>query len=267
MGRAYAVASGKGGVGKTVTAAALGSTLAAAGASVAVVDADLGMANLAPTLGVDEAGPTVHDVLAGDATVPEATRAGPNGLVVVPGATDLDAFVRGDPAGLTDVVDTLAATHDHVFVDTGAGLSTDSVAAVRAADETLLVTTPARESVADAARTCAAAARVDRPVSGVVVTGADEADGVAERLDPPVLGTVPTDLAVETAVAAGVPLADHAPGSPADRAYRALARTLTGVDVADPPAAPTGADDDPATAETDGGRRRGGLLARLLAFA
>ncbi|MFD1595558.1 AAA family ATPase, partial [Haloplanus litoreus] len=53
MGRVYAVASGKGGVGKTTTVANLGAVLAEAGHETVLVDVDLGMGNLAGALGID----------------------------------------------------------------------------------------------------------------------------------------------------------------------------------------------------------------------
>ena len=147
MGRVYAVASGKGGVGKTTTVANLGTALATAGHDVAVVDCDLAMANLGPALGVDRTGTTLHDVLAGTAPLDAAVHEGPRGLAVVPGATDLAAFARADPDRLSSVLATLRERHDFVLVDTGAGLNTDNVAPLSVADAVLLVSTPDRPAL------------------------------------------------------------------------------------------------------------------------
>jgi len=67
MATVYAVASAKGGVGKTTTTAAVATLLADSGADVVAIDADLGMANLAESVGVTPGGITLHDVLAGAA--------------------------------------------------------------------------------------------------------------------------------------------------------------------------------------------------------
>ncbi|MFB6198196.1 MAG: AAA family ATPase, partial [Halobacteriaceae archaeon] len=56
-GHVLAIASGKGGVGKTTTAAALGACIASAGRSCIVVDADLGMADLGAIVGINSDGP------------------------------------------------------------------------------------------------------------------------------------------------------------------------------------------------------------------
>jgi len=61
----FAIASGKGGVGKTTTAVNLGAALARAGFQVAIVDVDLGMANLGAFVGLTAPRATIHDVLAG----------------------------------------------------------------------------------------------------------------------------------------------------------------------------------------------------------
>lgn len=70
-GHVYAVAGGKGGVGKTTSAINLGAALRAAGHDTIVVDADLAMANLGSMVDV-RSGPTLHDVLASEAALHEA---------------------------------------------------------------------------------------------------------------------------------------------------------------------------------------------------
>ena len=108
MGQVYAIAGGKGGVGKTTTTANLAAAFAAAGYDAIAVDADLAMANLGPMMGVDPgAGPTIHDVLAGEAALEDAIRTTDHGVDVVPGDRSLDGFAAADPAGLRGVVDAL----------------------------------------------------------------------------------------------------------------------------------------------------------------
>ncbi|TKX78428.1 cobyrinic acid ac-diamide synthase, partial [Halorubrum sp. SD626R] len=92
MATVYAVASAKGGVGKTTTTAAIATILADAGADVVAVDADIGMANLAGAVGVEPGETTLHDVLSGRADPLDAVREGPAGLRVVPGAAAPDAY-------------------------------------------------------------------------------------------------------------------------------------------------------------------------------
>ncbi|MFC6826807.1 cell division ATPase MinD [Halopelagius fulvigenes] len=263
MGRVYAVVSAKGGVGKTTTTTNLAAALAAAGADVAVVDGDLGMANLAGALGVVPTEPTLHDVLAGEADVTEATQEGPHGMAVVPGATDLDAFARADPEGLRAVLSELADRHEYVLLDTGAGLSNDTVVPLTYVDEALLVSTTGRDALGDTEKTRQVAVRLDVPVAGAVLTRADPEDPnvatVEEQLDAEILRAIPDEPVVRRAGDAGEPLTTFAPGSPAAAAYRALAADLTGESVPQPDAAPDEAreeggstdDADPADADAD----------------
>ncbi|AXG05825.1 hypothetical protein DU500_04885 [Haloplanus rubicundus] len=258
--RVYAVASGKGGVGKTTTVANLGAVLAAGGHETVVVDADLGMGNLAGALGVDaDEGPTVHDVLAGRATAAEARREGPVGLGVLPASDSLDDFGAANPSNLTALLDGLdEAGAEVVLVDTSAGLSHDSVEPLRIADEVLLVSTPERGALGDTAKTRDVAGRFGTPMAGAVVTriaSDTDLDAVADRLGVPIRGSIPDDPAVSAAAEGGDPLVVAAPDAPATDAYRRLAVDLTG----DGSLAPTepadeddGADTDDPSAPADG---------------
>ena len=241
----YAVASAKGGVGKTTTTAALATILAESGADVVAVDADIGMANLAGVLGIDIGETTVHDVLAGRADPFDALHDGPAGLRVVPGETDLDAYAEADPSGIRDVVAAFDGV-DYVFVDAGAGLSHDSSLPLALADETLLVSTSERGALGDTEKTRQLTERLGGSVAGAALTRVDpadpESDLVEELLDAPILGRIPEDDAISRAGRAGEPLATFAPTAPATVAYRELARKLTGASIADP-AEPEGEED------------------------
>ncbi|WP_239640418.1 cell division ATPase MinD [Halogeometricum pallidum] len=254
MGRVYAVVSAKGGVGKTTTTTNLAAALAASGAAVAVVDGDLGMANLAGSLGVDSVGATLHDVLAGEVDLADATRKGPHGMTVVPGSPDLDAFARADPEGLRDVLEELRDQHDYVLLDTGAGLSNDTVVPLTYVDEALLVSTTGRDALGDTEKTRQVAERLDIHVAGAVITRVDpdspQNAAVEETLRTTVLSSIPDSDVVRDAGDAGEPLTTYAPGSSAAAAYRALAADLTGESVRKREA--DGADETEATDKIDG---------------
>ena len=226
-GYVCAVASGKGGVGKTTAAANVATTLEEEGYDVVVADADLGMANLATTLNV-ESDVSIHEVLAGDATVSDALTDAEHGVAVIPGDRTLEAFADADPAGLKTVIRTLRNAYDVVIVDTGAGLSHETTVPLGLADGVVLVTTPDDVAVGDTVKTAELADRVGGDVLGVVVnrarTGAD-AEGIAERVGVPLLAVVPDDApATETE-----PLVLAASDSPAADAFRAVTDLLVDV--------------------------------------
>ena len=244
MPTVYAVASAKGGVGKTTTAAGLATALAAAGESVVVVDGDVGSPALADTLGVSPGAVTLHDVLAGRAEPAAAVVDGPTGLRVVPGDPSLEAFAAADPAGLEAVV-TAFEDASSVVVDTSAGLTHATARVLALADETLLVTTSDPRSVTATETTRVLTTRLGGHVAGTVLVraGNEDEDGETaesggdsetaesrslEGLETPVLARVPEDSTVDAAVTAGESLVAFDPSAPASVAYRRLAATLTG---------------------------------------
>jgi septum site-determining protein MinD len=261
-GHIYALAGGKGGVGKTTSTVNLGAALRAAGHDVVVVDADLAMANLGAMVPLPS-GPTLHDVLAGDASLHEAlvwlpsdgppTRSPPDEgpyLVAVPGSRSLDAFADADPGGLNGVLRSLADAADFVVCDTGAGLSHESAVPLGVADGVVVVTTPDPVAIADAKKTIDFAERAGGTVVGAVLTYADEETDVsmlADELGVGMLAVVP-----ETDAAGDEPLVETAPESYAADAYERLAATLA---ERGDPGAGSFADSDlasqPDTAESD----------------
>jgi septum site-determining protein MinD len=228
----YAIASGKGGVGKTTTAIALAACAGAADRSVVVVDADLGMADIATFLGLDEAGPTLHDVLAGDADVDAALRAA-DGFDVLPAGTTLEGYAAAEPTGLGDVVAELRDRYDVVILDAGAGLSHDTVLPLGLADDIVLVSTPDDVSIVDTDKTREMAERVGGRLRGVVLTKAVDTDleGLSRGIDVPLLGVVPQDDAVTEAAGATEAVPAFAPDSPAGTAYMDVAADLFEVPV------------------------------------
>ncbi|WP_256296136.1 cell division ATPase MinD [Haloarchaeobius salinus] len=238
----YAIASGKGGVGKTTTTVNLGTALAGAGNRVVIVDVDLGMANLAGFVSLSPEDTTLHQVLAGEADVTDATYELADGIWAVPSGIELDSYASVKTENLREVVAELREQFDYVLLDVGAGVSHETVLPLGLADAVVLVSTPEPASVQDAQKTRDLADRAGGTIAGVVLTrtrpsGDIDHEGIAEKLDVPLLVTIPEDPTVRESVYAGTPLVVHEPKSPASRAYRYLAARLVGE--ADPEDRPT----------------------------
>ena len=127
--KTIAIASGKGGVGKTNVAVNLAVSLARMGRRVMLFDADLGLANADLLLGLRPIR-SLHDLVTGAVdTLEEILVEGPNGLLLVPSASGISNMANLSPAehaGLIRAFSTYDQPLDVLIVDTAAGLQ-DSV--------------------------------------------------------------------------------------------------------------------------------------------
>ncbi|ARS90115.1 MinD/ParA family ATP-binding protein [Natrarchaeobaculum aegyptiacum] len=259
----YAIASGKGGVGKTTTTVNLGTALAQAGERVAIVDTDLGMANLAGFVSLTPDATTLHDVLAGDASIEDATYRLADNIVAVPSGTDLDEYAETSPEGLREAVSDLRTEYDYVFLDVGAGISHETVLPLGLADEVIVVSTPEPASVQDSEKTIELTEHAGGTVAGLVVTRIHPDtdvtyDEIADRLGLSLLGAVPEDGAARESVYAGTPLVVYQPESAAAVAYRRIAADIAGIDTSTSSSnsSSNGADANGAGAQSTGEREQ-----------
>lgn len=241
--RLIAVASGKGGVGKTFLAIALAQALAERRRAVLLADADLGLANVDVQLGLDPAARDLGDVLAGRATLAEATPTHPAGFRVLPGRSGSGGLAGLGEQGVARLLALLRAAPglDEVVLDLGAGVGAAQRRLAAAADLLLVLVNAEPTSLTDAYAVLKLHARDAGPGGSAAVVANNVADAAAgarahAALDRacrgflgravPLLGAVRRDAKVPAAIRAQTPLLTRHPDCAAARDVRALAAAI-----------------------------------------
>ena len=247
MGRVIVVTSGKGGVGKTTSTAALGAALARMGRNVVVVDFDVGLRNLDLAMGAERR--VVFDlinVVQGTARLSQALvrdkRIQTLYLLPASQTRDKDALTED---GVAAIISELRAKFDWVICDSPAGIERGAALAMRYADEAIIVVNPEISSVRDADRIIGIldsktlkAERGERIEKHLLITRFHPArvargemlriDDVLEILSVPLLGVIPESEDVLRASNIGAPITICDQQSAATRAYTDVARRLIG---------------------------------------
>src|SRR6202140_49928 len=247
MAKVLVVTSGKGGVGKTTTTAALGAALAQAGQKVVVVDFDVGLRNLDLVMGAERR--VVFDlinVVQGIAKLPQALirdkRIETLWLLPASQTRDKDALTE---EGVGRVIKDLRAKFDWVICDSPAGIPRGATLAMRFADAAVIVTNPEVSSVRDSDRMIGLLdSKTERAEKGqrvekhILITRYDAARAargemlsiadVLEILSTPLLGIIPESEDVLRASNVGSPVTLNDATSAPARAYIDAARRLMG---------------------------------------
>lgn len=256
--KVFAIASGKGGVGKSSLTANLAIALAQAGRKVGLVDADIYGHSIPAMLGVADARPTQVD----DLIMPVPT---PSGVSVIsigmlkPRRDQVVAW-RGpmlDRALVQMLADVYWGDLDVLLLDLppGTGDIAISLGQHLPGAEVVVVTTPQEAAAEVAERAGTMASMMHQRVVGVVenmsylpcphctpegkehrleIFGTGGGERVAATLsqrfgyDVPLLGEVPLDVALREGGDAGKPIVESDPTSPAAAALRAVAERLGG---------------------------------------
>jgi len=247
MAKVLVVTSGKGGVGKTTSTAALGAALAKSGQNVAVVDFDVGLRNLDLVMGAERR--VVFDlinVVQGEAKLAQALirdkRIDTLSLLPASQTRDKDVLTQ---EGVQRVVGELREKFDWVICDSPAGIERGATLAMRHADVAVVVTNPEVSSVRDSDRIIGLldskterAERGERMEKHLLLTRYDPAragrgemlkvDDVLEILSIPLLGIIPESEEVLRASNVGAPVTLNNEASAPARAYMDAARRLIG---------------------------------------
>lgn len=240
--RILAVASGKGGVGKTNLAANMAVELSSRGHRVLLFDADLGLANVDVLFGLTPRR-NIQDVLRKTEGLREIIVQGPEGVSIIPassGVTELADLPAEHGRRLARELTELASEYDLLIVDAPAGIGGNVLRFCTMADQLVLVTTPEPTSVTDAYALVKVLRRqqAELPIRLVVnmVGHTDEGERVARAFGDitghflgrsvPYLGSLPWDTNVPVAVRRQKPFVTCYPNGRASVQLKQLTKTL-----------------------------------------
>src|SRR6478735_7435694 len=247
MTKVIVVTSGKGGVGKTTSTAALGAALAQSGQSVVVIDFDVGLRNLDLVMGAERR--VVYDlinVVQGTVKLPQALIRDKRveTLFLLPASQTRDKDALTDD-GVARVIAELREKFAWILCDSPAGIERGATLAMRHADAAIVVTNPEVSSVRDSDRIIGLLdSKTEKAEKGeqidkhLLLTRYDPAraergemlkvEDVLEILSIPLLGIIPESQEVLRASNLGTPVTlNNALSAPA-RAYFDAARRLKG---------------------------------------
>lgn len=226
MARIIVITSGKGGVGKTTTSAAMAMGLAQRGQRTVVIDFDVGLRNLDLIMGCERR--VVYDfinVINQEANLNQALIRDKrcDHLYVLPASQtrDKDALTK---EGVGRVLDELAQGFDYIVCDSPAGIEHGATMAMYFADDAIVVTNPEVSSVRDSDRMLGIlssrsrrAENSEEPIREFLLLTRYNAervehgemlsvDDVQEILSLNLLGIIPESKAVLTASNSGIPV-------------------------------------------------------------
>jgi len=230
--RIIAIASGKGGVGKTTIALNLGFAMASLKKNVLVVDTDVSLPNLDLYTGLEKPLITLLDVLNGSANIQSAIYSIQMGLNIMPCGSSLEALRSVDIDKLGDIISELKnSEYDFVILDVAAGLSRFSLLPMTFSDEVILVVNPDPASISDAQKVRTVSGLTDIKITGIIVNKykKNAYDDIGIKLGLPVLGVVPEDDAVIRSRDSRKPIILLKPRSSTSKAIMQIARKVCGI--------------------------------------
>tara|TARA_Y100000310_G_C20509300_1_gene728009 strand:- start:155 stop:946 length:792 start_codon:yes stop_codon:yes gene_type:complete len=231
MGKSIGILSIKGGVGKTSSVISLGDAISGFGKKVLLVDANFSSPNLGIHFKIIDPPNTLHDVLGRKSNFKEAIQKLEN-FDVLPATIFQNK--RINPLDLRKKLRTIKGKYDVVLIDSSPALNEETLAAMVASDEIIIVTTPDHITLSTTLKAINFAKNRKTKINGIILNKVHgkrfelSLHEIEKATDVPILAVIPYDLNVLESVSKFIPSTSHKPKSPASKEYKKLAGTIVG---------------------------------------
>lgn len=231
MGKIVGVLSLKGGVGKTSSVVSLGAALSNYGKRVLLVDGNFSAPNLGAHLNVLDSEKTIHEVLSNEVFVSDAVR-NLEWFDILPG--NMFPRKKFDPLTLRNHLRNLRSKYDIILVDSSPALNEETLAAMTASDELLVVTTPDFSTLYNTLKAIKIANKKGSKISGLILNKVYNKNfeinlkDIESTTNIPVMAVIPHDIRVSKSQSYFTPYVFHRPYSQGSVEYHKLAGLLVG---------------------------------------
>ncbi len=236
MSRFIAIASGKGGVGRTTLTFNLGVAMSLFNRNVVMLDLDLVMANMDVITGLLNPDVTLHDVLAKNKTIDDCVYEIEQGIRVIPTGIHFETLRHINPKYISwnKILEEISAYGDIFLMDMPAGINSNIFEGLPENTEMIIVTNSTMTSVADALKIRIITNELNINIIGFVLNmwyddgfllSVNEIESI---LEVPMIGIIPYDREVERSMALGKSLVEINPSSPTSNAIMQLTAHLLG---------------------------------------
>ncbi len=240
MANVIAIASGKGGVGKTVTAINIAAALNKKGKKVIIVDGNLTTPHVALHFGSPVIPITLNHVLQNKHDIKKAIYRHHSGIKIVPASLSLNQLKGIKLENFKKAIKKLKKFADIIIIDSCPGLNYEVMTILSSLesdnnDQVLVVTAPNILSVTDALKTIQLAEKLNKNVMGIAITRLKHDNkelsikNISKIIEKPILAKVPEDDAVRESLALRDAVIHTHPKSKAAKAYEKLAEKIIGI--------------------------------------
>ncbi|MGY4884663.1 MAG: AAA family ATPase [Nanobdellota archaeon] len=231
MGVCIGIVSLKGGVGKTTAVISLGSAIASFGKKVLLVDGNISSPNLGLHLEIVEPEVSLQDVLEKKANPSDAIHK-LDKFDIMPASIFQD--YKANLFSMKEKLRYLKRGYDYILIDSSPSLDNETLSAMIASDEILVVTTPDHPTLSTTLKALKLAKQRGTPISGLILNKVHNKkfeiplQNVESTLEIPVMAVIPHDINFLRALANFKPSTEYKPHSEASEEYKKLAATLIG---------------------------------------
>jgi len=236
MSTFIAIASGKGGVGRTTLTFNLGVGMSLFGKNVVMLDLDLVMANMDVITGLLNPDVTLHDVLARNRSIEDCVYEIDHGIRVIPTGIHFETLRHINPKYISwnKILEEISEYGEIFLMDMPAGINSNIFEGLPENAEMIIITNSTMTSVADALKIRILSNELNLNIIGFVLNMWYEdgfllsAKEIESILEIPMIGIIPYDREIDRSMALGKSVVEVNPSSPTSNAIMLLTAHLLG---------------------------------------